>query len=104
MPFPLGAVLSATPSVISAAADIIRAIKDNKSKTAEAAAHPEQDQLAELSELIKRQEQIIERQAEVIEDLAENNRNLALAVRNNRILVTLSLVIAVSGALLSVLR
>jgi hypothetical protein len=103
MPFPLGTVLSAAPGVISAAADIIRVIKENKTKQAhpEELVQPESDKLAELNRLIERHEELIERQAEVIEDLAENNRNLALAVRNNRILSAGSLAIALTAIALS---
>lgn len=92
MAFPLAAVLAAAPGVISAAADIIRVIKENKTK--QIPEQPESEKLAELNTLI-------ERQAEVIEDLARNNRNLALAVRNNRILSAVSLVIAMTAIILS---
>lgn len=85
MAFPLGTVLAAAPGMISAAADIIRVIKENKTK--QTPMQPESEKLAELTSLI-------ERQAEVIEDLAENNRNLALAVRNNRVLSSISLITA----------
>ncbi|MEJ2105694.1 MAG: hypothetical protein P8X48_00015 [Acidiferrobacteraceae bacterium] len=77
MPFPLGTVLSAAPGVISAAADVIRAIRERKGGT-----KSEEDKLTEL-------ENLLERQAVIIEDLAQNNRNLALAVRNNRIVATI---------------
>ena len=77
MPFPLGTVLSAAPGVISAAADVIRAIRERKGGT-----KAEEDKLTEL-------ENLLERQAVIIEDLAQNNRNLALAVRNNRIVATI---------------
>ena len=108
MPFPLATVLSAAPGVISAAADIIRVIKENKFKQTQAQVQipeqPESEKFAEFSRLIERQEEVIERQAEVIEDLAENNRNLALAVRNNRILSSLSLVIALAAIVLSLMH
>jgi hypothetical protein len=90
MAFPLGSVLSAAPGVISAAADIIRAIRENKSRQApepETQPDPAAEKLAELHSLI-------ERQAQVIEELAQNNSNLALAVRNNRILAAAALVAA----------
>jgi len=93
MAFPLAAVLAAAPSVISAAADIIRVIRDKKSN--EPVEQPESEKLAELADLI-------ERQAKVIEELALNNSNLALAVRNNRILSTVSLVLGVSAIILSI--
>jgi hypothetical protein len=93
MPFPLAAVLAAAPSVISAAADIIRVIRDKK--TNEPAAQPESEKLDEMADLI-------ERQAQVIEELALNNSNLALAVRNNRILSLISLVIGVGAVILSI--
>lgn len=93
MAFPLGAVLTAAPSVISAAADIIRVIKEKKSGGAEA--QPESEKLNEMANLI-------ERQAKVIEELAVNNSNLALAVRNNRILSAVSMVIGVTAVVLSI--
>ena len=93
MAFPLAAVLAAAPSVISAAADIIRVIRDKKSN--EPVEQPESEKLAELTDLI-------ERQAKVIEELALNNSNLALAVRNNRILSTISLVLGASAIVLSI--
>jgi len=95
MAFPLGAVLAAAPSVISAAADIIRVIKEKKTGGAEVEAQPESEKLNELASLI-------ERQAQVIEELAVNNSNLALAVRNNRILSAISLVVGVAAVILSI--
>jgi hypothetical protein len=93
MAFPLGAVLAAAPSVISAAADIIRVIKEKKTGGPEVDAQPESEKLNELASLI-------ERQAQVIEELAVNNSNLALAVRNNRILSAISLVVGVAAVIL----
>jgi len=95
MAFPLGAVLAAAPSVISAAADIIRVIKEKKTGEAETEAQPESEKLNQMANLI-------ERQAKVIEELAVNNSNLALAVRNNRILSAISLVIGVTAVILSI--
>ncbi|MGD8572358.1 MAG: hypothetical protein PVG89_14610 [Gammaproteobacteria bacterium] len=94
MAFPLGTVLSAAPSVISAAADIIRVIKENKSKP-EPEAQPTSEQLQALNNLI-------ERQAQVIEELAQNNRNLALAVRNNRILSAVAIITALAAVAIAV--
>lgn len=86
MAFPLAAVLTAAPGIISAAADIIGAIRRRKQAASPAQADSERvDELAAL----------IEQQALVIEELALNNRNLVLAVRNNRILSALSMGIAV---------
>ena len=98
MPFPLAAVLAAAPGVISAAADIIRVIRDNKNKELVAPAPPQPDsqKLDELTDLI-------ERQAKVIEELALNNSNLALAVRNNRLLSLVSIIVGISAVLLAVL-
>ncbi|MCI0508247.1 MAG: hypothetical protein L0Z73_19400 [Gammaproteobacteria bacterium] len=93
MAFPLGAVLAAAPSVISAAADIIRVIKEKKTKNVQP--EPESQRLDEMASLI-------ERQAQVIEELAVNNSNLALAVRNNRILSVISLAVGFVAVLLSV--
>ena len=95
MAFPLGAVLAAAPSVISAAADIIRVIKEKKTGGVEVDAQPESEKLNEMANLI-------ESQAQVIEKLAVNNSNLALAVRNNRILSAISLVVGVAAVILSI--
>ena len=93
MAFPLGAVLAAAPSVISAAADIIRVIKEKKTSNTEP--QPESQRLDEMASLI-------ERQAQVIEELALNNSNLALAVRNNRILTVISLFVGVIAVVFSI--
>jgi len=93
MAFPLGAVLAAAPSVISAAADIIRVIKEKKTSNTEP--QPESQRLDEMASLI-------ERQAQVIEELALNNSNLALAVRNNRILTVISLFVGVMAVVFSI--
>lgn len=85
MPFPLATVLTAAPGLISAAADVIRIIKERKKNTE---LPPEEDKTQELVGLI-------EQQAMVIEELAVNNRNMALAVRNNRFLSAISTVIAI---------
>ena len=95
MAFPLGAVLAAAPGVLSAAADIIRVIREKKSRPTQT--QPDSEKLDELAALI-------ERQAQVIEELALNNSNLALAVRNNRILSTISIVIAMGVMLFAVMR
>lgn len=93
MPFPLAAVLAAAPSVISAAADIIRVIREKKTNAPVVQA--ESDKFDELADLI-------ERQAQVIEELALNNNNLALAVRNNRIISAISIMIGVLAIVLSI--
>ncbi|MGD8939831.1 MAG: hypothetical protein PVJ72_10655 [Gammaproteobacteria bacterium] len=93
MPFPLAAVLTAAPSVISAAADIIRVIREKKFN--EPVAQPDSQKFDEIADLI-------ERQAQVIEELALNNSNLALAVRNNRILSAISMVVGASALILSI--
>lgn len=89
MSFPLTMILTAAPGLISAAADIIRAIKDRKNTGPRA----EIDKLDEMAGLI-------ERQALVIEELALNNKNLVLEVRKNRIFSIVSLL---TGALALVL-
>lgn len=86
MAFPLVTVLGAAPGVISAAAELIRLIRDRKKEKPEAI--PSADRFAEL-------ETLLEKQAELIEELAVNNRNLALAVRNNRIVAAGALLIAI---------
>lgn len=91
MPFPLATVLAATPSVVSAAAEMIRAIKARKTNVPQVTAQ----QLDDMAVLI-------ERQAQLIEELAINNRNLALAVRNNRILAGVALLIGVSALLVAI--
>ncbi len=85
MAIPLLTVLTAAPSVISAATDLIRIIRERKSGKKETASTA--DRIAEL-------EGMLEKQAELIEELAINNRNLALAVRNNRIFATIVFVVA----------
>jgi hypothetical protein len=91
MPFPLGAVLSAAPGVLTAATDIIKLIRQSKDK----APAPEPERIEQLTGLV-------ERQAMVIEELAQNNRDLALAVRNNRRLSMASLVVAVIAVVVAV--
>ena len=87
MPFPLAAVLSAAPGVISAAADLIRMIREKKNpEVVEPDVENKIDSAKIHEEKIKELENLIERQAQLIEDLALNNSNLALAVKNNRIL------------------
>ena len=85
MAFPLGTVLGAAPGIISAAADIIRVIKDKKK-----APLAEADKIQELEDLI-------ERQALLIEELAINNRNLVMAVRNNRLISGVSVAIGITA-------
>lgn len=99
MAFPLATVLSAAPGIISAAADIIRMIRERskKDKDKEAESSPEAEKLKELV-------QLIEQQAMVIEELAINNRNMALAVRNNRIFAILGLAVGAIALLLAVIQ
>ena len=96
MAFPLATVLTAAPGVISAAADIIRAIR--KKKEAGEQAENETAIYDKVTEL----ESLFEQQALVIEELALSNRNLALAVRNNRIISVVSLVIAIAASCLAI--
>ncbi len=91
MAFPLVTVLTAAPGLISAATDIIRAIKDKKNNPT----MPDSEKLSEIG-------QLIEKQAQVIEDLALNNRNLALAVRNNRVISFISILIGVMACVLAI--
>jgi hypothetical protein len=91
MAFPLVTVLTAAPGIISAAAEILRVIKDKKTSPVLS----EAENQARLNELI-------EKQALVIEELAVNNGNLALAVRNNRIISFISLVIGVVACVLAI--
>lgn len=91
MAFPLVTVLTAAPGIISAATDIIRAIKDKKNNPT----MPDSEKLSEIG-------QLIEKQAQVIEDLALNNRNLALAVRNNRVISFISILIGVMACVLAI--
>jgi len=89
MAFPLGAVLSATPGIITAAADIIKVIRDRKQ-----APQAEAQKLDEL-------ESLVEKQALIIEELAVNNRNLVLAVRNNRVLSLISVALGLLACFLA---
>lgn len=91
MAIPLGAVLAATPGIITAAADIIKVIRDRKlSPQAEA------EKLEEL-------ESLVEKQALIIEELAINNQNLVLAVRNNRLISAVSIIVGLVACALAVL-
>jgi len=91
MAFPLVTVLSAAPGVISAAAEIIRALKEKK-KTIN---KPDTEKLDEL-------EAVIEKQAQLLEELAKNNQNLVLAVRNNRIITIVAFIAAILAAVIAV--
>lgn len=103
MAFPLGAVLAAAPGIISAAADIIRVIREKKADSQTNTdtdanvidVQPDSQRLDEMASLI-------ERQAQVIEELALNNSNMVLAVRNNRILSAISIVIGVTAIVLAI--
>ena len=59
MTFPLGVALSAAPGVISAAADMIRVTKENKTKTKQSSASPETEKPAVPNSLIARQAEAI---------------------------------------------
>ena len=83
MAFPLGAVLAATPGIITAATDIIKVIRERKLL-------PQAD-----TEKLEELESLVEKQALIMEELAVNNRNLVLAVRNNRLLSMISVAISV---------
>lgn len=93
MAFPLVTVLAAAPGIISAAADIIGAIRHKKQGAKQPQAESER-----IDELVV----LIEQQAMVIEELALNNRNMALAVRNNRVLSGVSIGLAVLACGLAV--
>ena len=91
MAFPLTAVLSATPGIISAATDILRMIRTKKDVVKEV----DSERLTELAKLA-------EKQAILIEEMAVNNRNLALAVRNNRIIALIAISIACIATILAI--
>lgn len=92
MAIPLTAVLAAAPGIISAAADIIKVIRDRKQKPL-----AEDGKLDEL-------ESLIEQQALLIEELAISNRNMAMAVRNNRMLSMIALGLAIVTFVLAFAR
>ena len=94
MAFPLATVLAAAPGVISAAADIIRAIRKKKD------AGEQQEKEISVKDKMTGLYSLLERQALVIEELALSNRNLALEVRNNRVISAISLVIAIVASCL----
>ena len=95
MAFPLGTVLAAAPGIISAAADIIKLVRNKQDKDESS---PKRDpQIEGLTGLI-------EKQALVIEELAKSNKELALAVRHNRLLALVSIAIAVMAVLLVLFR
>lgn len=100
MAFPLTTVLGAAPGLISAAADVIRVIKERKQKQPEQPVKEDDPYQRRFEEL----EAVIEQQAKVIEELALNNHNLTLAVRNNRILCFGSLFIALFALILGVAK
>jgi len=94
MAFPLATVLAAAPGIVSAAADIIRIIRNTKQTANKQQADTERvEQLAGL----------VEQQALLIEELAVNNRNMALAVRNSRRLSLASISIGILAVGLAVL-
>lgn len=85
MAFPLATVLAAAPGIISAAADVIKLVRNRKQPDEASQAKDERvDELAGL----------LEKQALLIEELARTNNQLALAVRNNRIIALVSLLVA----------
>ncbi len=92
--FPLGTVLSAAPGLISAAADLIKVIRERKRQPALETGDVEEEKYRQL-------EALIEQQALLVEELALNNRNLTLALRNNRRLSLISLLLAVVAVVLS---
>ena len=94
MAFPLIQVLTAAPGLISAAADVVRVIRERNSPEAEQQGPTEEERLKDMARLL-------EKQALVIEELAVNNRQLTLAVRNNRIVSVVSLVLALLAIVLS---
>jgi len=91
MALPLGTVLAAAPGIITAAADIIKVIRERKKQAPQA----ETEKLVEL-------ESLIEKQALVIEELAKNNRNMVMAVKINRSISAVSIGIAVVACVLAV--
>jgi len=91
MAIPLMTVLTAAPGIISAAADVLRVIRERKTETIQS----DSDKLNQL-------ENLIEQQAVLIEELAVNNRNLALAVRNNRIIAAIAILTGISAVLLTI--
>ena len=93
MAFPLMTVLTAAPGVISAAADIIRVIREKKKGD-----DPHQPDSEKLQAL----ESLLEQQAVLIEELAVSHRDLALAVRNNRIISAVAMVIAVVAIVVAI--
>ena len=95
MAFPLATVLSAAPGIISAAADIIKLVRQRK--------HTEEPQQS-ADPRIEGLAAIIEKQAVVIEDLARNNSQLALEVRNNRIIAFVASGIALLAILVAILK
>ena len=96
MAFPLMTVLTAAPGVISAAADIMRVIREKKK--GEDPQQPDSD-----TEKLHALEGLIEKQAVIIEELAISNRDLALAVRNNRLISAVAIVIAVIAIVVAII-
>ena len=91
MAFPLGTVLAAAPGIISAAADIIKLVRNRKTGDTE-----EQTQDTRLDDMML----LIEKQAVLIEEMARQNKQLALAVQNNRMLAMVATAAGVIACLL----
>jgi hypothetical protein len=93
MAIPLVAVLTAAPGVIATVADIIKAIRFLRSSG------------SGLNEkTIKEIEDLLEKQAVALSELAESNRNLALAVRTNRIILVVTMLVAIGALVLVLMR
>ncbi|MDH5181659.1 MAG: hypothetical protein OEZ39_14990 [Gammaproteobacteria bacterium] len=93
MAFPLSTVLTAAPGILSAAADLIKLIRNRKQSDTQ-----QQLTAAQLDEVVT----LLEQQAVVIEELARNNSELALAVRNNRRLAVGTAILAVTAIVVAV--
>ena len=102
MAFPLATVLAAAPGMLSAAADLIRIIREKKKTEVVVPDSEVIDSEKFDPEKIIELENLIERQAQLIEELALNNSNLALAVKNNRMLSAISIAIGITAVILSV--
>lgn len=90
MSFPLLTVLSAAPGILSAAANLVRMVRNRQSGRVADAPGDLERQVSELKV-------IVAEQSALIEQLAKSNQDMAIAVRNGRILSVAALLAGLGG-------
>lgn len=90
MAFPLLTVLGAAPGILSAAADLVRLVRNRQAGGSGVVPQDLEKQVVELKA-------IVAEQSALIEQLARSNQDMAIAVRNGRILSVVALLAAVGG-------